>query len=85
MSKGKEEKVETRDLMYRDVAGVFLSAGVASDSIVRNKTGLVVEQYGDEFAIRIIKRKGETVDKVYGEYRVDDETGEIVYHKAKGE
>lgn len=69
---GKEKKVETRDLVYDQVASAIMQDSKLS-KIRRHKEGLELTVNGEVFAVRVIKKKEALDEKEFrGEYFHDE-------------
>ncbi len=77
----KEQKVETRDILYEKLAGSIMEKeGV--DKVSRYKEGLRVDIDGEPHIVRVVKKKAEPADdELNGSYLVED--GKLVYRSKK--
>lgn len=67
----KEKKVETRDILYEQLAQDILSRG-DQEEVVRYKEGLRVDINGEPHIVRVIKKKDEPKDAV-GTFKVEED------------
>lgn len=69
---GKEKKVETRDILYEQIAQDLLGRGEV-ENVERYKEGLKYEVDGETHIIRVIKKKNEPeAAEMIGSYSVDE-------------
>lgn len=69
----KEKKIETRDILYEQIAQDLLGRGEV-EKIERYKEGLRYDIDGEPHIIRVIKKKNEPEEgDLQGEYVVTDE------------
>ena len=69
---GKEKKVETRDILYEQIAQDLLGRGEV-EKVDRYKEGLRYDVDGETHIIRVIKKKNEPeTTEIIGSYSVDE-------------
>lgn len=68
MSQAKEKKIETRDIVYEQVASAIMQDSNLN-KIRKHKEGLELSVNGELFAVRVIKKKEALSEKEFrGEY-----------------
>lgn len=77
----KEKKIETRDILYEQLAQGILARGEV-EQVERFKEGLKTEVDGETHIIRVIKKKNEPEDLV-GVYKVTED-GAFRFVEQKG-
>lgn len=79
----KEKKVETRDIVYEQVASAIMQDSKL-DKIRRHKEGLEFKLNGEMFAVRVIKKKEDLDSKEFkGEYFHDSKANAFGYREYK--
>lgn len=83
MADSKVKKVETRDLVYDQVASAIMQDSKLA-TLRRHKDGLELKVNHETFAIRVIKKKDELSKKDFrGEYFHDEENDSFGFKQYK--